>query len=385
MADRPDEPLVAPAFEAVAKVARSQLTRAGGGALCIYLHGRPVVDLWSGSKNSNTGEPWEHDTMAMCWSTTKGVASAALHMLADRGKLDYDHRVADYWPEYGTNGKQQTTIGQMMAMEAGLYDIRHRLDDPRQMLDHTAMAELLAAAVPAHRPGARNGYHAMTYGWLVGELVRRISGQSLGSFVATEIAAPLNLDGCYIGVGDQQLPRIAALPELRDEVPAARFVAKAIDPMTSLFGVSLKRMAGAFIPRDANDVMRTSDFLRAEVPSVNGVFTARSLARFYAALGSDDGVDGIRLWSPETRRLATTRRNTRRDLVVPIRVGWQLGFHRPFPTRKSAAGSFGFYGSYGSGAFADPSRNLAVGLVCREAKGLPLTKLLGPILAAADR
>jgi len=372
-------------FASVVEPAKAQLEAAGGGALCVYWRGRSVLDVWDGYKDPATRRPWESDTMAMSWSTTKGVASTALHMLVDRGELAYDDLIAEYWPEFAVSGKQHTTIRQLLSMEAGLFDIRHLIDNPRLMLDHDAMASALAAATPRHAPGDKNGYHAMTYGWLVAEILQRITGHSLGAFVRTEISEPLGLDGCHIGTPEEELGRVAAFPDLAPENNGVRLIAKTLNPVTSLFGVSLERIASAFVPNDANDVIASDEFLQAEVPSVNGTFTARSLARLYAALGSDDGVDGVQVWTPPTRDAARQQQNRRRDRVVPIRVGWQLGFHQPFPHKKTAPNSFGFYGAYGSGGFADPERQLAVGLVCQQAKGLPMTKLVEPILSAADR
>ena len=128
----------------------------------------------------------------------------------------------------------------------------------------------------------------------------------------------------------------------------------------------------------------TTEFLAAEVPAVNGVFTARSLARFYAALASPDGLDGVRLWSDTTRRAATEPQTRRRDLVVPLRMQWRLGYHQPFPTRRTSSSAFGFYGAYGSGGYADPGRRLAVGFVVQHAKGLPLPKIARQINTAID-
>jgi len=382
---RPVEGVQSHEYAEVVTVARKHLNAAGGGALCVYHHGAPVLDLWTGFKDPAARTPWESDTMAMSWSTTKGVASTALHLLADRGLISYEEPIGTYWPEYAVNGKQQTTVRQLLSMEAGLFDIRHLIGDPRLILDHAGMAAALAGAAPAHQPGAKNAYHAFTYGWLVGELVRRVAGDSLGAFVQAEIAEPLGLDGCYVGTPTDQLGRVAAFPNLAPESQVVRVLAKAINPLTSLFGVSLARMASAFVPIDGNDVIRTTEFLQAEVPSVNGVFTARSLARLYAALGSDDGVDGVRLWSPETRAKVSEQQNDRRDRVVPVTVRWRLGYHCPFPRKRSSPSAFGFYGAYGSGVFADPERRLAVGLVCQQAKGLPLTKLIGPMVEAAGR
>jgi CubicO group peptidase (beta-lactamase class C family) len=287
--------------------------------------------------------------------------------------------------EFGVNGKHAVTVRHVLAMEAGLYDVRHLIDDPQEMLDHQAMSEALAVARPAHAPGSANGYHAFTYGWIVGELVRRISGDSLGSVVRSQIAEPLDLDGCYIGTPVHEIDRVAARPKLKPESAAARTVAKLIDPATRLIGFSPARFAAAFLPRGGSDLIPRAEFLSAEVPAVNGVFTARSLARLYAVLGSDDGVDGIHLWTGQTRAFAAQRQNHRRDLVVPIRAGWQLGFHPPYPVKHTSERAFGFYGAYGSGGFADPDREVGVGFVVQEAKGIPLAKLAPLISAAVDR
>ena len=371
-------------FDEVALVARRQLDRVGGGALCVYHRGEPVLDIWQGAIDRAGERRWEHDTMAMAWSTTKGVASTALHLLADRGLLAYDDPVARHWPEYGVNGKERSTVRQVLSMEAGLYDIRHLVDDPRQMLDHETMAAALAAAAPAHVPGVRNGYHALTYGWLIAELVRRVTGTSLGTFVQRELAEPLGLDGCYIGTPAAQIQRVAARPNLAPERRWVRRAAKIADPFASALGVSPTRVAAAFAPRHASSLFASDELLKAEVPSMNGVFTARSLARLYAALGSDDGLDGVKLWSPDTRRMVALQQNDRRDQVLAIRGRWWLGYHRPFPPKRASSTAFGFYGAYGSGAYADPARSVAVGLVVPRGTGLPLTRLVGPIAEACD-
>ena len=324
--------------------------------------------------------------MAMSWSTTKGVTSTVLHMLADRGSLDYDSPVASYWPEFAANGKSAVTVRQVMAMEAGLYDVRHLIEDPRELLDHDTMAAHLAAARPLHEPGQASAYHAFTYGWIAGELVRRITGTTLGAFVQSRDCPTVGLGrllhrytGCRVrscGGAPSAQPGTRTSPE---------GVAKAIDPLTRLAGFSPARFAAAFLPRGGHTVIPTTEFLAAEVPAVNGVFTARSLARFYAALGSPDGLDGVRLWSDDTRRAATEPQTRRRDLVIPLRMQWRLGYHQPFPTKRTSPSAFGFYGAYGSGGYADPSRRLAVGFVVQHAKGLPLPKLARQINTAIDQ
>jgi CubicO group peptidase (beta-lactamase class C family) len=262
--------------------------------------------------------------------------------------------------------------------------VRHLIDDPGDLLDHDTMAAALAAARPCHEPGRASAYHAFTYGWIAGELVRRITGITLGEFVQREITEPLQLDGCFIGTPTAEFDRVATRPRLSPESPTVRRVAKAVDPVTRLVGFSPARVAAAFLPHGGHAVIPTTEFLAAEVPAVNGVFTARSLARMYAALGSDDGLDGVRLWSRSTRDLATQPQPRRRDLIVPIRMSWRLGYHQPFPIKRTSASSFGFSGAHGSGGYADPDRQLAVGFVVQQAKGLPLTRLARAINAAVD-
>lgn len=236
-------------FDSVAELARRLAESAGGGAFCVYLDGAAVVDVWAGARDAPSGIPWQADSMAMSWSTTKGVTSTVLHMLADRGVLDYDSPIAAYWPEFAQNGKGGVTVRQLMAMEAGLYDVRHLIADPREMLDHDTMAAHLASARPLHEPGRASAYHAFTYGWLAGELVRRVTDATLGDFVRSEISEPLSLDGCYIGTPAAEFDRVAARPALSPEPCVARSVAKAIDPLTRLAGLSPARIAAAFLPR----------------------------------------------------------------------------------------------------------------------------------------
>lgn len=378
--------LVEPGFEDVAEKATRSIDKARGGALCVYHRGKPVVDIWTGESDPKAHTPWARDTMAMSWSTGKGVAAAAIHMLADRDQLDHDATIASYWPEFAAAGKQHITVRQVLAMEAGLYDVRHLTDDPRHLLNHDTMAAHIAAATPIHEPGTANAYHAMTFGWILGELVRRITGDTLGSFISSNIAEPLGIaDEFFIGTPRSIHHRVAALPDLLPENAVVAAIAKGLDPITKLAGFSPRRFAASFFATDANDVMSSPEFLEAEVPSVNGVFSARALARMYAALGSDDGLDGVQLWSPATRRLATTQQNDRRDLVIPIRMGWQMGFYRPKPAKNVSESAFGFFGAYGSGAYADPDRQVAVGLILQETTGMPLLKLSGLISDAVKR
>ena len=206
------EGYVHPDFWRVAKTLERIIPRtgAGGAALCIYHRGEKVVDLWGGTRDEY-GNRWESDTLALSYSTTKGIASTLLHILADRGLVDYDKPVAHYWPEFAAGGKERITVRQVMCHEARLYSIRALVDDAQHMLDWNYMVGALANTVPMHPPGTAHGYHALTYGWLVGELAQRVTGKPFGELLQSEIATPLELDGLYVGLPEDQMHRRARL------------------------------------------------------------------------------------------------------------------------------------------------------------------------------
>jgi CubicO group peptidase (beta-lactamase class C family) len=186
-------------FQSVAGELERQLRKSGGGAaLCVYYQGKPVVDLWGGTRDER-GTPWERDTMCVSYSTTKGVISTALHLLADRELVDYDAPVARYWPEFAQAGKQAITLRDVLSHRAGLFNIRDLVDHASRMLDWEHMTRALAAAAPNPVPAGATAYQALTYGYIIGEIIRRVSGRPLAEFLATELAAPLGLDGLYIG------------------------------------------------------------------------------------------------------------------------------------------------------------------------------------------
>ena len=170
-------------FASVEETFAGQLERTdGGAAVTIFHHGEPVVDLWGGLR-TREGDPWESDTFAMCFSTTKGVASAALHLQAEAGLVDYDERVATYWPEFAQNGKENITVRHVLSHSAGLHRLRSVIDSAHHMLDWDHMVAAIAAEPPAYEPGTQCGYHALTYGWLVGEIVRRVTGRPLADVI----------------------------------------------------------------------------------------------------------------------------------------------------------------------------------------------------------
>ncbi len=380
-----------PDFARVAETLRRQLSRnRGGAAVCVYHRGEKVVDLWGGERDE-WGSPWLEDTMAPSFSTTKGVASTALHILVDRGLVDYDDPVAKHWPEFAQAGKEGVTVRHVMAHQSGLYHLRQMLDHAEQMLDWEYVTEAIARARPVHPPGERSGYHGLSYGFIVGEIVQRVAARPFSEVVETEIAAPLQADGLYIGAPDAAVLRAARLivPENGFRMEAGIRVEQAASALQWLLArVGVETHVGGILelaPRGLGSLdFSAVETLRAAMPSHNGLFTARSLARLYAALAGGGEIDGVRLLSPETVRRATEpQARTRHAFPWPIDMGWCLGFHRAFTTRGSPPGAFGHYGFGGSGAFADPRRRLAVGLIVNSGQGTPFGDLRTAQMATA--
>lgn len=364
----------APGFEPIVRRAHRAFRWGRGGSLCVIHRGEVVVDTWGGWADKGARKPWERDTLGVTWSTTKGMASLAVHMLAERGALSLDRPVVEYWPEYAAAGKEATLVRHVLAMEAGLFDVRHLVPDARSLLDWEEMTTRLAAARPAHVPGRACGYHALTYGYLAGELVRRVAGQSLGAFLDREVRQRLDLDGFFIGTPEEEHARVAPVPRMVDVGPRTVAVARGLNRLTRHrpLRVDLRTLGGAGVP-NGFDVANTPEFLSAEIPSANGTFTARSLAAVYANLAAPDDVPD-RLLSADHVRLLGLEQNSGRDLVLPMQPRWRLGFHQPFPRAAMSHRAFGFYGAFGSGAWADPTRELAIGFVLAEGRS-PVTPL----------
>jgi CubicO group peptidase (beta-lactamase class C family) len=374
----------------------------GGAAVCVYHCGQKVVDIWGGTRDA-AGNPWEADTLSLSFSTTKGVVSTLLHVFADRGHIDYDARVADYWPEFAQGGKEGITVRHVLCHEAGLYAIADVVEHASEMLDWDQMVRRLAAATPRHAPGAAHGYHAFTYGWLVGELVRRVAGMKpLSELFANELAAPLGLDGLYCGVPADQQHRCAQLfargfgdPAEQRRASAERLIARAQrwKRRLSAVGVSYDptEALAALVPPGIEEVDFDGEPLRSSsIPAANGMFTARSLAKLYACLAAGGELDGVRVLSGEALRRAATPQNRGVGRVIPLSMRWRLGYHRAFALGALAPRGFGHYGFGGSGAFADPSRQLSVALTVNSSIGTPLgdlriARIGGVAMRCADR
>jgi len=372
-----------PDFKGVEDALRDQLrTYPGGAAVCVYHRGEKVVDLWGGNRDEEN-TPWQRDTMAPSFSTTKGVAATLLHIYADRGLIDYDARVADYWPEFAAAGKENITVRQVLSHQSGLYHIRRMIDHADRMLDWEHMVEAIENAAPAHEPGKRTGYHGLTFGFLVGEIIQRVTGGKFSDLVQSEIAQPLGLDGLFIGAPEQVLPRAAKLQfgdSLRrlNRYRVGRRLELAFGGLSHVLdrlGVDsdLSSIFEALAPAGVSDFdFGSADSLRVAIPAGNGLFTARSLAKLYATLAAGGELDGVRLLSERTVEHAITlQKPTGRYSVIPFDLRWRLGYHGVATSRGFLRNAFGHFGFGGSGAWGDPDRNLAVALIVNSGMGTP--------------
>jgi CubicO group peptidase (beta-lactamase class C family) len=392
----PIDGFVQPDFLPVADALRKQLaSHPGGAAVCVYHRGQCVVDMWGGFRNE-AGALWQRDTMSPSFSTTKGVASTVVHVMVDRGLLDYDACVADYWPEFAQAGKASITVRQVLAHQSGLYHIRQMIDGADRMLDWEYMVRAIERATPVHEPGTRTGYHGLTYGYLVGELVQRVTGRPFAQVVREAVAEPLGLDGLYIGAPADQLWRAAQLiwPKrgilafndgLHGQVAGREVTEWLAGPaallrrMLGVVGVELDlpSILDALAPRGIGRFeFGAEETLQATIPAANGLFTARSLARLYAALANDGELDGVRILSARTVARATEVQPTPAGrAVIPFDMRWRLGYHGVLTTVGVPRYAFGHFGFGGSGAFADPTRGLAVALIVNSGMGTPFGDL----------
>jgi len=356
---------VCPGFEAVREAFIENFARRGelGGACCVYCHGEKVVDLWGGVRNKVTGELWEPDTMVLVYSATKGLAAMTLALAHSRGWLDYEERVATYWPEFAQQGKEQITVRQLLAHQAGLFALDEPLD--RDLVaDLDRLAGVLARQKPAWAPGTRQAYHAITLGFYEGELVRRVDPRhrTLGQLFQDEIATPLGLDA-YIRLPDAipqarlaTLSRPAAVEMLRNF--PLRLALEAMNRRSNI----CRALVGSALPHD-NDHTYARNL---EVPSGGAVCTARALARAYGIFATGGRELGLR---PETLRLLAApaippARGFYDECMKASGVQFALGF-----MKSSAAwpfgrpGSYGAPGSGGSLGFADPAARVGYGYV----------------------
>ncbi|MEU3283485.1 serine hydrolase domain-containing protein [Streptomyces longwoodensis] len=354
---------VAEGFEPVGEAFAANFRTLGerGAALAVYRDGHRVVDLWGGTRDVDGSLPWERGTAQIVRSATKGVVSAALLLLHQRGELDLDAPVRTYWPEYKAAGKEHTRVRDLLAHRAGV-PVLDRPLTPAEAADPDLAAAAVAAQAPVWEPGTAHGYHAQTFSWLTGELVRRVTGRSAGAWIAEHLAGPAAAD-FWLGLPAAEAHRVGRVGRLQAPEPAGalrvrpkRAVADAYaDP-----GSLTRRAFAAITPLpDENDPA----YRAAVLPASNGIATADGLARVYAALiGEVDG--GTRLFTPDTVELARGERSAGPDrvLVVPTRFGLGPMLHGTASPLLSP-GSFGHPGRGGALGFADPESGIAFGYV----------------------
>ena len=332
--------------------------RFGGGALAVYLHGEPVVDIWTGYADRKGTEYWTADTGAMVWSVTKGMASTVIHRLSDRGLIDYDTPVAQYWPEFGTNGKAAITVRDVMRHRAGLSQLNGV--SKAELLDHQAMESRLAAAPVNRVLYGKPAYHALTYGWLMSGLARAVTGKGMRALIREELAEPLNTDGLHLGRPPADSPTRAAqilVPQGTLSNPVFNFVAPRVAALqySGVFG-------SMYFPGMKSVVQGDIPFLDSEIPAANGVTTARSLAKMYAAIANGGRIDGAQFLSRELAAGLTGKPSFYPDRNIFVPLSFHLGYHSlPFP--PGLMPGFGHAGLAGSVGWADPATGLSFGFV----------------------
>ena len=351
-------------FEAVREAFAENFTQRGelGGACCAYRHGEKVVDLWGGIRNKQTGEPWHEDTMVIVYSATKGLAAMTLAIAHSRGWLDYEERVAHYWPEFAQNGKETITVRQLLAHQAGLF----AFDEPVErsvVADPDRLAVVLARQTPAWEPGTRQAYHGITLGFYQGELLRRIDPRhrTLGQFFQDEIATPLDLD-VYIRLPeDIANSRLATIERPRpiDMVRGfpLRFTVEVMNPRAKI----VRALRGSEYPHDERRIYARN----FEVPSGGGIGTARGIARAYSAFATGERELGLRKETLEllaAPAICPSRGFYDECLKAPVQ--FSLGFMKPsavWPFGNPS--SFGSPGAGGSLGFADPEAGVGYAYV----------------------
>ena len=329
-----------------------------GVQVAAYHHGELVIDTWGGLADEATGRAVDGDTLFNVYSVTKAVAATALHIQADRGMIDYDSPVARYWPEYGAHGKEKTTVRDVLTHRACVPQMPEGVT-PELMCDWQWMTRAIADLRPVAEPGSKTLYLSMTFGWIVGELVRRTDPKqrSLGEFVRAEIALPLGIADLWIGIPDAAEARIARQVDAMPAIPA--------EYLPPLFTASMPANV-ALTPA----VFERADVRRAEVAGVGGIFTARSEARFWAMLSNGGELDGVRILSRELVRTLGVPRNNSEELdqvmfniPLPISVGgfWLGGNYPPVCSVKNPR-AICHPGQGGSIGWADFDANLAVAI-----------------------
>lgn len=377
--------------------AQAQAKDEGGAQLCVYRHGKEVVDLWTG-RDKLKNRPYTDQTITVLMSCSKGAVATAAHMLSERGLLDFDAPVTTYWPEFGQAGKQNVPVSHLLSHRVGLTSFEPTSGvGPRELLDWQRCTSALAAMTPLWEPGTAYMYHAVTYGYLVGEVIRRVSGKMPGKFIADEIAKPLGLE-LWIGLPAEQEHRVA--PHFSD---APVISLEQWKGLLAGLGIDVKSRVGQAMMHmivgtdEAIQMINTPDGHAAEIPAANMIGNARSLAKMYAATIGE--VDGVRLLKRETMERARKPQTdglkgpgdfSKLPNADPQRLALGYELNRKIEPMLGD-GSFGHAGAGGRLGFAHPESGTTLGYVCNnmlwdgirgpDERWLPWTKALSEIVA----
>lgn len=389
-----------PRFESVAHEFERNFRERGevGASVCLTLEGETVVDLWGGVARLPESTPWQEDTVSIVFSCTKGATALCAHILASRGLLDLDAPVAKYWPEFGQNGKENIPVRMLLNHQAGLPAVRKPLP-AGAFYDWDTVVNALAEEAPFWTPGTAQGYEMVTFGWLVGEVVRRVSGKSLGTFFREEVAQPLGLD-FWIGLPEEHESRTARMipaPLPGENDPVSPFNAALIDP-TSIQFLALLNTGGYLLP-DANGAMGYDNRQAhaAEIGAAGGITNARGLAGMYAPLANGGKSGSVELVNSDTlARMAAVSAASHSDRTLLVATRYALGFFKTIDNRRHEAGlqdsillseeAFGHPGAGGSLGFADPGAKLSFGYTMnRMGQGVMLNERGQSLVDAAYR
>jgi CubicO group peptidase (beta-lactamase class C family) len=323
-----------------------------GLQVAAYLDGELIVDAWAGLADESTGRAVDGETLFTSWSTTKGFTATCIHILADRKQLDYDTPIAHYWPEFAANGKSSVTVRHALTHTAGIPQMPTHVT-PEMITDWDAMCAAIAQHEPLWEPGTMVGYHGFTFGWILGEIVRRVDGRPIGQFAQEELCQPLGIDGFFLGLPDSAIARVALL---------RGSPASSVDDAPSLWQqIAPPQVSSA-------EVFNQPEVRRAVIPGAGGIMNARSIARHYAMLAGFGELSGQRLLAPERIELLRAPQTEHLPELFGGRLALGLGYFLGGASEQGREinmgqpGAFGHAGHGGSLGFADPARKLAFGL-----------------------
>jgi CubicO group peptidase (beta-lactamase class C family) len=329
-----------------------------GAAAAVMLDGKSIVDIWAGHADREKTRPWTRDTLVNVYSTTKGVTAICAHRLADKGLLDIDAPVAKYWPEFAQAGKDKLPVRYLLSHKAGMAAVRKPLDDDA-LFNWNKMTTALAEQEPWWEPGTKHGYHALTFGHLVGEVIRRITGKTPGTYLREEIAGPLGLD-MHIGLDAKDDARTGDMIPMPPPAPGEPnlFAEVMKDPESVAFKAFMNPPGGM-----RPGLVNTREWRAAEIPAANGHTTARSLAKLYGVLARGGELDGVRVMSKEQVAQCSIEQSSGPDALLVINTRFSLGFmmSQPGASLGPNAKSFGHPGAGGSLGYADPEAKIGFG------------------------